>query len=123
MHQRLQPARDLSQPMKRIGLAALVLVWSSPALAEEPPPEGSPAPAPAPDEKSAGEVRIIGNKADSLQKVPGSGTVITPEVMPIALGEANSCLPSCVPMSSPLPTRETIRPAATETNWRGETST
>lgn len=69
--------------MKRIGLAALVLVWSSPALAEEPPPEASPAPAPAPapDEKSAGEVRIIGNKADSLQKVPGSGTVITPEAL------------------------------------------
>lgn len=36
--------------------------------------------APAPNDREA-EVRIIGNKADSLQKVPGSGTVISQEAL------------------------------------------
>src|SRR5262249_22077577 len=40
----------------------------------EPPSEGVAAP--KPEEKDI-EVRVIGNRADSLQKIPGSGTVIS----------------------------------------------
>jgi Fe(3+) dicitrate transport protein len=43
----------------------LVLLWAATAAAEDPPPS-----APL-------EIQIIGDKADSLQKIPGSGTVVT----------------------------------------------
>jgi Fe(3+) dicitrate transport protein len=72
--------------MKRVALASLaLLLWSARAAADEPPADPEPPQAPeAPKtekEETGGEVRIIGNKADSLQKVPGSGTVITPEAL------------------------------------------
>lgn len=57
--------------MKRVAFTAAALLLARPAFAEEPPPAEK-----APKETEA-EVRIVGNKADSLQKVPGSGTVIT----------------------------------------------
>jgi Fe(3+) dicitrate transport protein len=43
------------------------------------PPAPPPAPAPAlpPASRPLAEVRVIGDKADALQKVPGSGTLIT----------------------------------------------
>ncbi len=44
--------------------------------APAPAPDGA-APAPAPTVKEPLEVRVIGSKADSLQKIPGSGTIIT----------------------------------------------
>ncbi|MDB4997088.1 MAG: Outer rane receptor for Fe3+-dicitrate/TonB-dependent receptor, partial [Myxococcaceae bacterium] len=65
----------------------LVSTTAGEALAQEPsaPPapaaEPAPAAAPKPDEKvekaEPVEVRVIGNKPDSLQRIPGSGTVIT----------------------------------------------
>lgn len=53
--------------LSRAAALALVLVART-AGAQEPAP--APAPAPA-------EVRVIGDKADALQKVPGSGTLVT----------------------------------------------
>ncbi len=51
------------------------------ALADDPAPPPAPAPSTAPSPKPAPEiipeVRVIGEKADALQKVPGSGTLIT----------------------------------------------
>jgi Fe(3+) dicitrate transport protein len=62
--------------------AAAPLPDASPAgdapLAVDPPaPADAPAPAPAPEPKEPTEVRIIGDKADSLQRTPGSGTLVT----------------------------------------------
>lgn len=64
---------------------SVCLAWSSAARAQEPEPSGPP-PTPAdgdaaakPDEQKAErtvEVHVIGDRADALQKVPGSGTVI-----------------------------------------------
>ncbi|HEY3821207.1 MAG TPA: TonB-dependent receptor [Polyangiaceae bacterium] len=54
-------------------LAAFGLLVPSLARADDPPP--SP-PAPAPKD-SVAEVRVIGDRADALQKVPGSGTLVT----------------------------------------------
>lgn len=48
--------------------------FAKPVAAPSPDPPATPAPAPRQDPP---EVRVIGNKADSLQKIPGSGTVIT----------------------------------------------
>lgn len=68
---------------RSLAFGALVLFWSAPAAADEPEPAPPPPPAPPAESKDdrGGEVRIIGNKADSLQKVPGSGTIITPEAL------------------------------------------
>ncbi len=57
--------------MKRIAvlLPASVLLVATRALAQDP--------APAPKKEETPEVRVIGDKADSLQKIPGSGTLIT----------------------------------------------
>lgn len=65
--------------MKRVGLTVVpvLLLSSVPALAED--TVDSPPARPEPPE--GGEVRVIGNKADALQRVPGSGTVITPEAL------------------------------------------
>ncbi|MBX3222319.1 MAG: TonB-dependent receptor [Labilithrix sp.] len=82
-------------------LTTLLLFHGRPLLAKEPPPFPPPAPAPVPDappasgepERAAAEsasapadaakseerqleVRIVGSRADALQKIPGSGTVI-----------------------------------------------
>ena len=56
-----------------VGIVGLVLVARA-AFAQDPPPPTTPLPA-AP--RDAPEVRVVGDKADSLQKVPGSGTVIS----------------------------------------------
>lgn len=61
--------------MKR-ALAALVLLAPRAAFAQELPPDPSQPPDARDDEH---DVRIVGSKADSLQRVPGSGTVITEE--------------------------------------------
>jgi Fe(3+) dicitrate transport protein len=64
--------------MRRALLVAAVLVWPAAAgaqAADAPSPPSTPESPPAPT-KEAVEVRIIGSKADSLQKVPGSGTII-----------------------------------------------
>jgi Fe(3+) dicitrate transport protein len=56
---------------------------ASVASADEPPAAGAtPSAAPPKDEKAAEEkapveVRVIGNRPDSLQRIPGSGTVVT----------------------------------------------
>jgi Fe(3+) dicitrate transport protein len=72
------------QTVKPSLLALAALAWPAAAAAQVPdvpaaPPPGAPsAPEPAPPrDKEATEVRIIGSKADSLQKIPGSGTIIT----------------------------------------------
>jgi Fe(3+) dicitrate transport protein len=69
--------------MRRSLVIAAVLAWpaaveaqvagdpSAPTPSAPAAPEGTPA-----REREAVEVRIIGSKADSLQKVPGSGTII-----------------------------------------------
>ena len=49
----------------------------APAPADAPTPADAPAPAPAPEPKEPAEVRIIGSKADGLQRTPGSGTLVT----------------------------------------------
>lgn len=54
-----------------LGLAASCLLSITPARADDPPP------APPAPRDSVAEVRIIGDKADALQKVPGSGTLVT----------------------------------------------
>jgi Fe(3+) dicitrate transport protein len=60
------------------------MLLSTTASAEEPAaapsaaPAAAPAAAPPKDEKAEPvEVRVIGNRPDSLQRIPGSGTVIT----------------------------------------------
>ncbi len=50
--------------------AIACILHASPARAQNAAPA---------EEADSAEVRVIGNRADSLQKVPGSGTVITPE--------------------------------------------
>jgi Fe(3+) dicitrate transport protein len=68
---------------------AAILAASSPAFAQAPPapPAPAPAPAPAPPDPAPAppaepandplEVRVIGEKADDLQKIAGSGTLLT----------------------------------------------
>jgi Fe(3+) dicitrate transport protein len=78
--------------MRRGALAfSLILAASSPAAAQAPQaPPDPPAPSPAapadpsaapadppPPEQDPLEVRVIGERADDLQKVPGSGTLVT----------------------------------------------
>jgi outer membrane receptor protein involved in Fe transport len=74
---RLQSENDLQGPMtSRIisPLAIGLLLFVHTARADDPPP---PSPAPAPPAKNdAPDVMVIGDKADSLQKTPGSGTLI-----------------------------------------------
>jgi Fe(3+) dicitrate transport protein len=58
----------------------VILLCSATAAADPPPvPTLVPVPAPAPVAPRAPllEVQIIGEKADSLQKIPGAGTVVT----------------------------------------------
>ena len=73
--------------MRRALLAFGILAWSAPAAAQttdaapvsspgSPSPAAPPEPAPPP-QKEIVEVRVIGSKADALQKIPGSGTLIT----------------------------------------------
>jgi Fe(3+) dicitrate transport protein len=64
-----------------VRLAALALLSSAaPALAADPPADPPAEPPASPDppaeEESPIEVQVIGERADALQKVPGSGTVI-----------------------------------------------
>jgi Fe(3+) dicitrate transport protein len=72
------------------GVAFAALAWPVSSSAQTvdgttaPPPASSATPAPPPDAtpappvaKDPVEVRIIGSRADSLQKIPGSGTLIT----------------------------------------------
>jgi Fe(3+) dicitrate transport protein len=47
-----------------------------PAPAADPTPTPTPTPDPPPAKSEPPEVRVIGDKADSLQRIPGSGTVI-----------------------------------------------
>jgi Fe(3+) dicitrate transport protein len=63
--------------VRRLILAlALAIAWPLSAQAQtEPSPPASPS-APAPRDEPA-EVRVIGSKPESLQRIPGSGTVIT----------------------------------------------
>ncbi len=56
---------------RAFGIVVFGLAWPGIALADEP----VEAPPPPPAEKTV-EVRVIGDRADALQKVPGSGTVI-----------------------------------------------
>jgi len=86
--------------MRRALLIAVVAAWPLAAAAQEPidatpppatapsPPPSSPTPTPTPTPtppaspppprgKEPVEVRVIGGKADSLQRIPGSGTIIT----------------------------------------------
>jgi Fe(3+) dicitrate transport protein len=76
--------------MRRRLLASLAVALALPASARAQTTDASPAPAPpAPDASAAPapppppppkepvEVRVIGAKADSLQKIPGSGQIIT----------------------------------------------
>jgi Fe(3+) dicitrate transport protein len=56
-------------------LAASWLLASAVARADDAPP--APEPPPPPAKEPIAEVRVIGDKADALQKVPGSGTLVT----------------------------------------------
>jgi Fe(3+) dicitrate transport protein len=65
-------------------LYTVLLAWSAPAAAQTEEPEGAPpaddagaAPTPPPTAKEPLEVRVIGGKSDSLQRIPGSGTIIS----------------------------------------------
>lgn len=70
---------------RRLGTALLlsiVLAWEARASAQEAPSEPPPETPPPSDTKKkpaedVAEVRVIGSKADALQKTPGSGTLIT----------------------------------------------
>ncbi|HEY8088770.1 MAG TPA: TonB-dependent receptor, partial [Polyangiaceae bacterium] len=55
-----------------LSFAVSLVAWAASVRADEP----SPPPAEAPKEPVA-EVRVIGDSADALQKVPGSGTLVT----------------------------------------------
>jgi Fe(3+) dicitrate transport protein len=57
-----------------VSLACLVTLEAG-ARADDPPP--APPPPPPSQAQPIAEVRVIGDKADALQKVPGSGTLIT----------------------------------------------
>src|SRR5688572_3320690 len=70
---------------------AFCCLVSSPAIAADSNDAGAPVDVPPPAEESAGvatpeaaprkeevpEVRVVGDKADTLPKVPGSGSVVT----------------------------------------------
>ncbi len=56
--------------MRRLAVIAILLV-SRTATAQD-----APTPTPTPTRSEPPEVRVIGNKPDSLQRIPGSGTVI-----------------------------------------------
>lgn len=58
-------------------VASLLVFASGSALAADPAPADPPASAPPPPAPEPTEIRVIGNKTDSLQKIPGSGHVIT----------------------------------------------
>jgi Fe(3+) dicitrate transport protein len=60
----------------RVAFALLLLSWALPASAQELDDEPS---ATEVDDEDTIEVRVIGNQADAMQRVPGSGTVIGPE--------------------------------------------
>ena len=62
--------------MKKLLAVAVVLLVPRAAFAQELPTDPSQ---PPDSQDTEHDVRIVGNKADSLQKVPGSGTVITEE--------------------------------------------
>lgn len=62
--------------MKRVLFTAALLLVPRAAFAQELPKDPSQ---PVDSQDTEHDVRIVGNKADSLQKVPGSGTVITEE--------------------------------------------
>jgi Fe(3+) dicitrate transport protein len=65
---RVQPDVDLQVAMRfGIPVAGALLFFARSASADEPPP---------PKEAETPEVRIVGDRADSLQKIPGSGSVI-----------------------------------------------
>jgi Fe(3+) dicitrate transport protein len=49
----------------------------APAADATPPPPAAPADQAAPVQREPAEVRVIGGKADSLQRIPGSGTLVT----------------------------------------------
>jgi Fe(3+) dicitrate transport protein len=55
-----------------------IFLFALRAFAEDPvaPPPQDPPPPPAPQKTESPEVHVIGDKADSLQKIPGSGTLI-----------------------------------------------
>jgi Fe(3+) dicitrate transport protein len=61
-----------------------VLILPAPAQADEPP-------APTPPKDETAEVRVIGSTPDALQKVPGSGNVVSSEdirkAQPLDVGE------------------------------------
>jgi Fe(3+) dicitrate transport protein len=58
-------------------LAAPLLLWPRSARSDEPPPARTDEPPPARADQPVAEVRVIGDKADALQKIPGSGTLVT----------------------------------------------
>ena len=60
-----------------LGLAASWLLAGAVARADDPPAAPPPPPATPPAREPVPEVRVIGDKADALQKVPGSGTLVT----------------------------------------------
>ena len=79
MHGRVQGAVRRRSPSPSVSRRCLA---PSLALADDPPqppppPEPPPAPPPPTAKDSVAEVRVIGDKADALQKVPGSGTLVT----------------------------------------------
>src|ERR1017187_8868075 len=66
--------------MRPLGALAITLgisFFAGHAFADDavtpPPPDPTPVP---PQKTESPEVRVIGDKADSLQKIPGSGTLI-----------------------------------------------
>ncbi len=68
----MRRARHLSLPLALFGFAL-----ASPAAAQTPPAPADASPPEPPKKNDVVEVRVIGDKADSLQKIPGSGTIIT----------------------------------------------
>jgi Fe(3+) dicitrate transport protein len=58
-----------------LALAAVLALLGVPARAAAQEPASAPAAAPLPS--PVPEVRVIGDKADALQKIPGSGTLVT----------------------------------------------
>jgi Fe(3+) dicitrate transport protein len=68
------------QAVRRARLTLVALAWPITAAAQtpiDPPPPATPPPPSTPPPKEPVEVRVIGGKADSLQRIPGSGTIIT----------------------------------------------
>ena len=58
-------------------IAVSLLALARVAAAQQAAPAAPPPPPPDPSDNTPPEVRIIGSKADSLQRIPGSATVIT----------------------------------------------